>query len=78
MVYKRQAITRNHDKPAHWRIYTTGRKYGMFVEHNGNTRIRHFDLQEIAWRQPQTSVMILLRLLTVVLWTKIAICIVRN
>ena len=37
-------------------------KCGILGKHNGNTRIRNFDLLEMAWHQPQTYIVTLLQL----------------
>ena len=39
-----------------WNVNTTGKSYGIFGKHNGDTRIWHFDLLEMIWQQPQTSI----------------------
>ena len=53
---------------------TLPQKYGLFGKHNGNTRIWQFDLQEMAWHQPQTgNVGLMQQHSRVVLWTKDAI-----
>ena len=59
-------------------IITTGIHSGMFGKHNGNTRIRHFDLLEMVWHQPQTSIITLMQLPRVVFWAKNETCNVRN
>ena len=60
--------------------YTLPAKYGIFGNHNENTRIWHFDL--ICWKllgtKQQTSIVTLMQLSRVVLWTKNATCIVQN
>ena len=45
-------------------------KYGISGKHNGNTRIWHFDLLAMAWRQPQNFFVTLMQLSRVVLWAK--------
>ena len=50
--------------------YTTGKGYGIFWQHKGNTRIWHFNLLEMAWHQPQTSIVILMQIVCVMLWEK--------
>ena len=50
--------------------YTTDERYGIFGKHNGNTRIWHFDLLEVAWHQPQTHFVAFMQFSYVVLWTK--------
>ena len=41
---------------------TIVKRYGIFEKHNGNTRIWHFDLLEMARQQPQTSIITLMQL----------------
>ena len=53
-------------------------KHGIFGKHWGNTRIRHFDLLEMAWHHPQTCIVTIIQYSRVVLWTKNVICNVRN
>ena len=53
-------------------------KYWIFGQHSGNTRIWHFDLLDMAWHQPQTSIVTLIQLSCTVSWTKNAIYSVRN
>ena len=45
-------------------------KYGLFGKHNGNSRIWHFGLLEMAWNQPQMSILTLMQLPRVVFGTK--------
>ena len=54
------------------------KSYGIFRKCNGNTRFRHFDLLEMAWHLPQTSIVTLLQLLFILLWVEHAIYNVRN
>ena len=42
-------------------------KYGISENHNGNTCIWHFDLLEMAWHHPQSSIVTLMKLSYVVL-----------
>ena len=49
-----------------------------YLESTLETSIWHFDLLEVAWHQPQTSIMSLIQLSCVVLWTKNASCTVQN
>ena len=58
--------------------YTTRKKYGISGKHHRSTRIWYFDLLEMAWHQPLTSIVILMQFSLVMLWTKNAICNVRN
>ena len=55
------------------RPYSTGKSYGIFGKHNGNSRVWHFDLLEMAWHQPQTSIITFMQLPPVVLRVKNAI-----
>ena len=54
-------------------IYTIGNSYESFGNHNGNTRIWHFDLLKMAYHQPQTSIVTLRQLWRVMLLRKNAI-----
>ena len=45
-------------------------KYEIFGRHSGNTRIRYFDLFEMALCQPETSIATVMQLVRVELWTK--------
>ena len=58
--------------------YTTGKKYGIFGEHNENTPYGHSDLLEMAWHQPQASIVTLMQLSRVMSWTRIVIYNIRN
>ena len=49
--------------------YIQTANYGISEKHNGNTRIWHFNLLEIAWHQSQTNIVALIKLSCVVLWT---------
>ena len=46
------------------------KNYGIFWMHNGNTRIWHFDLLQMAWRQQQASIVALMQLLHLATWAK--------
>ena len=41
-------------------IYTAGQKFGIFGKHNGNSRIWHLDLLQMAWHQPQINMVTLM------------------
>ena len=64
----------------HWHIpsWSLLAKNGIFGEHNGNIRIRHFDLLEMSWHQPQTKVVTSMQFSRVVSWTRSVIYSVRN
>ena len=53
-------------------------KYGIFRKHSVNTRICHFNLVEMVWHQRQTSIVTLIQISCVLLWTKSSICIFRH
>ena len=57
-----QSVRMAHEHAINLNNYTTGKKYGIFWKHNGNSRIWHFDLLEKAWHQPQTSSVTLMQL----------------
>ena len=40
--------------------YTSGQKFGIFGKHNGNSRIWHLKLLQMAWHQPQINMMTLM------------------
>ena len=40
--------------------YTTGQKFGIFEKQNGNSRIWHFNLLQMAWHQPQINMVTLM------------------
>ena len=42
-----------------------------YMDYNRNARIWQFDLYEMAWHQPHTSIATLMQLSSMVLWTKI-------
>ena len=46
------------------------KSYGILGKLNGNTRLWHFNLLDMAWHQPQTRVFTLMQLSCVVLWVK--------
>ena len=48
--------------------------YGISGKHNGSTRIWHFDLRNMAWHQLQISIVTLMQLSRLVLWTKSSTC----
>ena len=51
-------------------LFTLPAKYGMFGKYNGNTRIWHFDLQEMAWHQPQSNIVTSMQISCIALWAK--------
>ena len=53
-------------------------KNGVCGSHCGNVFIKTFDLQQMAWHQPQTSIPILVQLSGVVVRTKNDICNAQN
>ena len=54
-----------------WHIYISNKNMEYLESPNGKIRIWNFDLLEIAWHQLQTSVVVLVQLSRVMLWTKI-------
>ena len=58
---------------AHYR-----RKHGISGKQNGNIHIWHSDFLEMAWYQPQTSIVNLMQLSNVVLWTKQEMCEIKD
>ena len=52
------------------KTYTLPPKNEISGMHNGNSRIWHFDLLEMAWHQPQTSIVSVMQISRVLLWMK--------
>ena len=50
------------------KTYTVPPKNEISGMHNGNSRIWHFDLLEMAWHQPQTSIVSVMQISRVLLW----------
>ena len=71
MHRKCQRIRRAIKKHVHFNpIIHYRQKYRIFGKRNGNTRIWHFHLLDMAWHQPKTSIVTLMQLSLVVLWAR--------